>query len=368
MNYLITCAGRGSRFLKDGIKPPKPLIKVLGNELLIWSLNSFKFNFEDNLFIVSLFKDQVKLKIEKKLKIIFPYISINWLEIDKLLPGQLITSIEAIKTFNIKGPLIIHNCDTYYSFNIDEINKFLYKDIFGIIPSFKANGNHWSFVKTSESDFNQVISVSEKKRISDNCSVGTYIFSDTEIFLNLSNKYLEKQNSNKFSENFIAPIFQFALENDFKVKTITAENVKVFGTPEELLSNFQITRNELIGENAWNANHKKTLVIDIDKTICDKKDFQDYSQCSPLDDVCDVIRRADKEGVYIILFTSRNMRTFKGSLGLINKITAPLLINWLSENNIPYDEIYFGKPWGNSVNYVDDRNYLIDDFLKTYLD
>ena len=34
MNYLITAAGKGSRFLKDGIKPPKPLIKVFGNELL----------------------------------------------------------------------------------------------------------------------------------------------------------------------------------------------------------------------------------------------------------------------------------------------------------------------------------------------
>ena len=43
MNYLITAAGLGSRFLKESIKPPKPLIKVKGMELLLWSLKSFDF-------------------------------------------------------------------------------------------------------------------------------------------------------------------------------------------------------------------------------------------------------------------------------------------------------------------------------------
>ena len=32
MNYLITAAGRGSRLIKRGIKPPKPLVIVNGIE------------------------------------------------------------------------------------------------------------------------------------------------------------------------------------------------------------------------------------------------------------------------------------------------------------------------------------------------
>ena len=56
MNYIITAAGRGQRFLNSGVKPPKPLIKVLGNELLIWSLQSFEFNESDNLYLVTLKK------------------------------------------------------------------------------------------------------------------------------------------------------------------------------------------------------------------------------------------------------------------------------------------------------------------------
>ncbi len=53
MNYLITAAGLGTRFLKKGIKPPKPLIKVNGIELLLWSLNSFEFVNDDKLYIVT---------------------------------------------------------------------------------------------------------------------------------------------------------------------------------------------------------------------------------------------------------------------------------------------------------------------------
>ena len=81
------------------------------------------------------------------------------------------------------------------------------------------------------------------------------------------------------------------------------------------------------------------------------------------------MKEAEKEGYYIILFTSRNMRSFRGSLGLINKYTAPELISWLSKNKIPYDEIYFGKPWGNSVEYIDDKFLSIEDFIKRkYID
>ena len=60
-------AGLGKRFISQGIKPPKPLIKVLGTELIFWSLKSFEFQPSDNLFIVTQKKDRVKEKISKKL-------------------------------------------------------------------------------------------------------------------------------------------------------------------------------------------------------------------------------------------------------------------------------------------------------------
>ena len=133
MNYLITAAGKGSRFLEKGLKTPKPLIKVFGNELLIWSLNSFNLNQEDKLFIITLKKHKVKKRLEKKLNNIYPYIEIYWLELNEMLSGQLLTSLKAIKDFKIDGSLIIHNCDTYFNFDFKQLNYLSNKDLFGII-------------------------------------------------------------------------------------------------------------------------------------------------------------------------------------------------------------------------------------------
>ena len=60
MNYLITAAGKGSRLINRGIKPPKPLVIVNGIELLMWSLSSFNFSSKDRLYIVTQKKDRVK--------------------------------------------------------------------------------------------------------------------------------------------------------------------------------------------------------------------------------------------------------------------------------------------------------------------
>lgn len=367
MNYLITAAGKGSRFLAYGIKPPKPLIRVFGIELLIWSLNSFNFKEKDKVFIVTLKKHNVKETLQKKINAIYPDIKIAWLELNDILEGQLLTAIKAIAHFNIDGPLTIHNCDTFHRFQNEEINKLLKDNIFGVIPCFSGEGDHWSFAKGSKKDSSIAVEVQEKKRISKNCSVGTYIFSSSKELISIFDEYSKMQIGDS-DEFFIAPIYQYAIKKKFIVKISNSKEVKVFGTPQELLNSFDITFNQLLGENAWDGNQNMTLVVDIDKTICQKGANDNYLYAKPNNNVVKALRKAHSEGVYIILFTSRNMRTFKGSIGLINKITAPIILEWLSVHKVPYDEIYYGKPWGNSVRYVDDKNLSIDDLINKYVD
>ena len=50
---------------------------------------------------------------------------------------------------------------------------------------------------------------------------------------------------------------------------------------------------------------------------------------------------------------------------IINKKTAKILLEWLDNWNIPYDEIIYGKPWpGHKGFYVDDRTVRPDEFLN----
>lgn len=117
-------------------------------------------------------------------------------------------------------------------------------------------------------------------------------------------------------------------------------------------------------------NNVLTFVMDIDGTICPiKKSNEEYSDLVPYTGMVNKIREYKESGAKIILYTSRNMNTYNGNLGLINKVTAKVLMNWLEKWDIPYDEIIFGKPWpGHLGFYVDDRTIRPKEFLENSID
>lgn len=109
-----------------------------------------------------------------------------------------------------------------------------------------------------------------------------------------------------------------------------------------------------------------TLIVDIDGTLCDIKAIgQSYADLIPRHDMIERLRDYQARGYRILLHTARNMRTHNYNLGLINKHTAPILLEWLSKWDIPYDEILFGKPWPRKKGfYIDDRAIRPDEFLN----
>lgn len=107
----------------------------------------------------------------------------------------------------------------------------------------------------------------------------------------------------------------------------------------------------------------KRLVLDLDNTICFAKDG-DYKNAVPNYDVIQKIREYKKKGFEIVIATSRNVRTYRGNVGLINANTLPIVIDWLVSNEVPYDEIYVGKPWcGFDGFYVDDKSVRPAEFV-----
>jgi capsule biosynthesis phosphatase len=111
---------------------------------------------------------------------------------------------------------------------------------------------------------------------------------------------------------------------------------------------------------------QKSIVVDVDGTLCPVKEpGERYEDLAPYEDMVDLLRRYRNEGFYIILATSRNMRTYDGNLGQILANTAPVLLDWLKRHGIPFDEIHFGKPWpGKGGFYVDDRAVRPSEFRR----
>ena len=112
----------------------------------------------------------------------------------------------------------------------------------------------------------------------------------------------------------------------------------------------------------------KRLIFDIDDTLCHTENG-DYKNAKPIAAMVEKLRDYHRQGFTIVLNTSRNMRTYAGNIGEINKNTLPIIIDWLAKHDIPYDEIYVGKPWcGFEGFYIDDKAIRPEEFLDLSYD
>lgn len=108
----------------------------------------------------------------------------------------------------------------------------------------------------------------------------------------------------------------------------------------------------------------KRLIFDLDDTLCTTQNG-DYANAQPIAEVVEKLREYHRQGFTIVINTSRNMRTYQGNIGAINKNTLPIIIDWLRRHDIPYDELYVGKPWcGFEGFYVDDKAIRPDELVK----
>lgn len=109
----------------------------------------------------------------------------------------------------------------------------------------------------------------------------------------------------------------------------------------------------------------KRLIIDLDDTISFLPEGKSYSDAVANEKIIEKIREYSQNGFDVVINTARNMRTYNGNVGKINANTLPVILRWLENNNIPYDEIYTGKPWcGFEGFYVDDKSVRPSEFAK----
>jgi capsule biosynthesis phosphatase len=108
-----------------------------------------------------------------------------------------------------------------------------------------------------------------------------------------------------------------------------------------------------------------TIVMDLDGTLTIDDASRPYSDRQPNGAVVEKLREYRAAGFSIAIYTARNMKTHAKSVGRINALTLPVIIAWLNRHEIPFDEIYVGKPWADAGGfYVDDRAIRPDEFVR----
>ncbi len=99
-----------------------------------------------------------------------------------------------------------------------------------------------------------------------------------------------------------------------------------------------------------------TICVDLDGVVAAfKTEGQSYAEVQPLPGAVEKLRQLKASGHRIILHSARHMKTCQGNVGLVVARVGGLTLDWLKRHEVPYDEIYFGKPWADV--YIDDNAF-----------
>ncbi len=235
INIVIPMAGLGSRFAKDGYKKPKPFIDVNGKPMIVRVLENLSYPNANYILIAR--KEHLEKEKELVQQIEQNYNG-TFIGIDKLTEGTVCTILYARKYINSELPLLIANSDQIVDVSIPNfINDCFERNLDGSILTFKDEelNPKWSFAKLDKN--NLVTQVKEKEAISEFATVGIYLFSKGNEFVNAAiDMIIENDRVN--NEFYTCPVYNYLIADGAKIGIYNIEQSAMhgIGTPEDLNS------------------------------------------------------------------------------------------------------------------------------------
>jgi capsule biosynthesis phosphatase len=339
MNIIIPIGGLGQRFKDEGYLMPKPLISVLGKTMIYRVIDNLNLNEEDTIYIV--YNNQLKeFNFENLVKFYFPKKNIKFISLDHVTKGASETILYGLNEMPVKElekEFLVLDCDTFYEEDIleqyrksDNKNIIFYfedKQINPIFSYIKLDSNGW------------VTDIKEKVKISDWANTGAYGFHTGRTL----KQYIEKL-SGISTETYTSYIYQEMLKDNLVIKGQQVSKFSCVGTPLQL----QIYCNK----NKHNSEPLR-ICFDFDNTLVSYPTIPgDYYSVEPIQRNINFLKLLHSLGHTIIIYTARRMKTHGGNVGCVIADISRVTLDTLDKFDIPYDEIYFGKPYANF--YIDD--------------
>jgi dTDP-glucose pyrophosphorylase len=230
MTVIITMAGLGSRFSKEGYTVPKFKIGARGRTLFEWSLLSLRDYFDQPFVLVTLGVEDHGWLLDAASRLGIGQITLC--SRPTLSQGQAETAYDVLEAVAPSEPLWIYNIDTYVAHGMRATDLSGYD---GCVPVCPSENPGMSFVRFNEQC--EVIQVAEKQVISNWATVGLYGFKDSEIYRNVyRDLYQGGSRVAEIKEYYIAPMYDRMLQLGLRLCAPRLETaaVHVLGTPREV--------------------------------------------------------------------------------------------------------------------------------------
>lgn len=227
MHVLVPMAGVGSRFTAAGYTFPKPLIEVDGKPMIQTVVENLGI---EARFIFICQKEHVeRYNLIQMLNLIAPKCFV--MPIDGVTEGAACTALLADYLIDNDIPLLIANADQLMEWDPTAFYWWAENtDADGAILTFKNTHPKWSFARA---EGGVVVEVAEKKPISDMATCGVYWWKRGSDFV-ASVKEMIERDDRVNGEFYIAPTFNYAIEDGASIVPWEVDGMWGLGTPEDL--------------------------------------------------------------------------------------------------------------------------------------
>lgn len=240
MANIISMAGLGSRFSKEGYKVPKPLIPVSGVPMIIKAMRDMP---ESDKWIFMVRKDHIdNHNIDKIIKNEAPNAII--VPVEKTTEGQACTCMLAEPYLDPDEPLFIAACDNGYLYDAKRYKKLCSrKDIDAIVWTFtkhetlRRNPKAWGWCRLEDDgmtikDMSVKVPVSESP-YNDHAVVATFFFKKARYFFDAVNLMIKEDY--RINNEFYIDAVPMFLKKLGKKSTIFDVDLYIgWGTPDDL--------------------------------------------------------------------------------------------------------------------------------------
>ena len=348
MIVIIPLGGIGSRYKKNGYTLPKALINVFGKPIIFWLLDTLTID-KDTLVYIPYNKEYLKFRFKDKLVKKYPDINFKFFVLENTTRGAAETLNIALKKLDcIDQPIISLDSDNFY---LEDILSLWNKENTVLTFNDSSQKPLYSYVKTNEN--NIITKIIEKEKISDNACCGGYGFSSYKELIHYTD-YIINNNIRQKEEFYTSTVISEMIKNniEFTNLEINKSSYICLGTPLQL-KYFYNNYPKKSCLTFYNNLPELRICFDLDNTLVSfPKKAGDYTSVEPITENIEFLRYLKSFNHTIIIYTARRMKTHYGNTGKLLADIGKITFDTLDKFNIPYDEIYFGKPQADF--YIDD--------------
>ncbi len=349
MIIIIPLGGSGERFKQNGYKKPKALINIYGKPIISYLLDNLNTDNIDYIF-VPYNKEYVHYRFEDYLVKHYPLINFKFFCLENSSRGAAETINIGITNLSYEkdDSVICLDCDNFY--NCDIISKWNGENC---VFTFEDSNETAIYSYVNANEKYEVTDIREKEKTSNNACTGAYGFKSINELKKYTSKIIEENKTQKLEFYTSGVIKEMLLDRHiFKHKSISNSDFICLGTPMQV----KIFYNNYPVINSLNNKitiKNKRICFDLDNTLVTFPTIKgDYRSVKPIDKNINFLKYLKSFGNIIIIYTARRMQTHNGNIGKLNADIGLITFETLDKFNIPYDEIYFGKPHADF--YIDD--------------